>query len=125
MYKNTEEVSSIVSDDAYSLIMLLNSYDSLKRRILIALAHIFPQEATVTDISRLAGYSIKANIISRKKPLEQLETDGLLEIERRTPRHYSIRLNAKHHLMSLFVDLCVANGGELTDYFFDIIQNTE
>ena len=53
------KTSEIESNAAYELIVALNAYDSLKRRLLLVLAHIYPRAVSGIQLARLAGYSTK------------------------------------------------------------------
>ncbi len=105
--KQSEEVASFIRlSDYYDLLMLLASYDTLKRQVLITLAHIYPRKVSGAQLAALCNYSKKANMLYRGRPLESLEEDDVISIERVNPKLFRIQLNMDNPVMGLFVQLC-------------------
>ena len=106
---------------AYNLLLTLHSYNTAKRKVLLTLAHIYPRSVSGTQLAKMTGYSTKANVLYRG-PIEELEADQLILVDRLTPRLYSIRINHEHQLMALFINLCREAGEELQTQFLDFID---
>ena len=95
--------------DSYDLIMSLLSLSEIQRRILISLAHIYPKAASGKQLITLIGYSGKAKSLYRG-PLERLEMEELILVDRLTPRLHSIRVNHLHPLIRYLLELIQAHG---------------
>ncbi|MFX1514199.1 MAG: hypothetical protein ACFFCQ_16600 [Promethearchaeota archaeon] len=105
--EQTEKITSLIQiSDIYDLLMLLASYDTLKRQVLITLAHIYPRKVSGAQLALLCNYSKKANMLYRGRPLEALEKDSLIIIERVNPKLFKIQLNVDNPIVGLFVQLC-------------------
>ncbi|MFX0206409.1 MAG: hypothetical protein ACFFDT_10530 [Candidatus Hodarchaeota archaeon] len=100
----------------YKLLMLLISYDTLKKLILVILAHIYPREVSVAQLAALCNYSKQGNAIYRKKPLAALEKEKYITITRVNSKRYKIQLNTDNELMCLLVHLCQNYGFSLRDH---------
>jgi len=111
----------IEATDAYNLILTLHSYSTAKRKVLLTLAHIYPKSASGTQLAKMTGYSTKANVLYRG-PIEELENDDLIIVDRLTPKLYSIRINHEQHLMKLFLALCQEAGEEIREQLLDFIN---
>ncbi len=117
-------MTSLNSTEVYELIVALNSFDSLKRRLLIVLAHIYPRAVSGIQLARLAGYSTKANALYRG-PLKSLQEDSIVLVDKLTPRLFSIRINHEHPVMSLLVKLCMEHGQEIRIQLESLLEDTE
>jgi hypothetical protein len=108
--------------DTYDLIMSLLSLSEIQRRILISLAHIYPRAASGKQLITLIGYSGKAKSLYRG-PLERLEEDELILIDRLTPRLHSIRVNHLHPLISYLLGLVQAHGKKTMEMYVRALED--
>ena len=111
----------IEATEAYNLLLTLHSYNTAKRKVLLTLAHIYPRSVSGTQLAKMTGYSTKANVLYRG-PIEELETDKLILVDRLTPKLYSIRINHEHPLMNLFIELSREAGEEIRTQFLEFID---
>jgi len=112
---------NIDASDAYNLLLTFHSYNTAKRKVLLTLAHIYPKSVSGTQLAKMTGYSTKANVLYRG-PIEELENDELILVDRLTPKLYSIRINHEHQLMQLFITLCREAGEEIRTQFLEFIN---
>jgi len=108
--------------DAYDLLMSLLSLSEMQRRILISLAHIYPRAASGKQLITLIGYSGKAKSLYRG-PLERLEADELILVDRLTPRLHSIRINHLHPLISYLLELIQAHGQKTRELYLKALED--
>ncbi|MDO8056471.1 MAG: hypothetical protein Q6361_06385 [Candidatus Hermodarchaeota archaeon] len=108
--------------DTYDLIMSLLSLSEIQRRILVSLAHIYPRAASGTQLITLIGYSGKAKSLYRG-PLERLEVEELILIDRLTPRLHSIRVNHLHPLIDYLLELISAHGKKTMDLYIQALED--
>ncbi len=113
----------IEATDAYNLLLTLHSYNTAKRKVLLSLAHIYPRSVSGTQLAKMTGYSTKANVLYRG-PIEELENDNLILVDRLTPKLYSIRINHEHHLMHLFLELCREAGEEIRSQLLNFVKKS-
>ncbi|MFW9935430.1 MAG: hypothetical protein ACFFCF_01140 [Promethearchaeota archaeon] len=107
--------------DAYDLLMSLLSLSEIQRRILISLAHIYPRAASGKQLITLIGYSGKAKSLYRG-PLERLEKEELILVDRLTPRLHSIRVNHLHPLISYLLELIEAHGKKTMELYTKALE---
>ncbi|MFW9985091.1 MAG: hypothetical protein ACFFDJ_00825 [Candidatus Odinarchaeota archaeon] len=107
--------------DTYDLVMSLLSLSEIQRRILISLAHIYPRAASGTQLITLIGYSGKAKSLYRG-PLERLETEELILVDRLTPRLHSIRVNHLHPLIGYLLELIQAHGKKTMELYIQALE---
>ncbi len=107
--------------DTYDLIMSLLSLSEIQRRILISLAHIYPRAASGKQLITLIGYSGKAKSLYRG-PLERLEKEELILVDRLTPRLHSIRVNHLHPLISYLIELTEAHGKKTMELYTEALE---
>ena len=115
---------NIEASDAYNLILTLHSYSTAKRKVLMTLAHVYPKSVSGTQLAKMTGYSTKANVLYRG-PIEELENDDLIIVDRLTPKLYSIRINHEHQLMHLFIEICREAGAEISAQLLEFINARE
>jgi hypothetical protein len=108
--------------DSYDLIMSLLSLSEIQRRILISLAHIYPKAASGTQLITLIGYSGKAKSLYRG-PLERLEQEELILVDRLTPRLHSIRVNHLHPLIGYLLELIQAHGSATMELYTKALED--
>ena len=108
--------------DTYDLIMSLLSLSEIQRRILVSLAHIYPRAASGTQLITLIGYSGKAKSLYRG-PLERLEAEELILIDRLTPRLHSIRVNHLHPLIAYLLELIGAHGKKTMELYIQALED--
>ncbi len=101
--------------------MSLLSLSEIQRRILISLAHIYPRAASGTQLITLIGYSGKAKSLYRG-PLERLETEELILVDRLTPRLHSIRVNHLHPLIGYLLELIQAHGKKTMELYIQALE---
>ena len=102
--------------------MSLLSLSEMQRRILISLAHIYPRAASGKQLITLIGYSGKAKSLYRG-PLERLEADELILVDRLTPRLHSIRINHLHPLISYLLELIQAHGQKTRELYLKALED--
>lgn len=107
--------------DTYDLVMSLLSLSEIQRRILISLAHIYPRAASGTQLITLIGYSGKAKSLYRG-PMERLETEELILVDRLTPRLHSIRVNHLHPLIGYLLELIQAHGKKTMELYIQALE---
>ena len=108
--------------DTYDLIMSLLSLSEIQRRILVSLAHIYPRAASGTQLITIIGYSGKAKSLYRG-PLERLEAEELILIDRLTPRLHSIRVNHLHPLIDYLLELIKAHGKKTIEIYIKALED--
>ncbi|MFX1299494.1 MAG: hypothetical protein ACFFAL_06930 [Promethearchaeota archaeon] len=108
--------------DSYDLIMSLLSLSEIQRRILISLAHIYPKAASGKQLITLIGYSGKAKSLYRG-PLERLEMEELILVDRLTPRLHSIRVNHLHPLIGYLLELIQAHGVATMELYTQALED--
>ncbi|MFX1491309.1 MAG: hypothetical protein ACFFBU_03555 [Promethearchaeota archaeon] len=107
--------------DTYDLVMSLLSLSEIQRRILISLAHIYPRAASGTQLITLIGYSGKAKSLYRG-PMERLEAEELILVDRLTPRLHSIRVNHLHPLIGYLLELIQAHGKKTMELYIQALE---
>jgi hypothetical protein len=115
-------VSDDRGKDTYDLLMSLLSLSEIQRRILISLAHIYPRAASGIQLITLIGYSGKAKSLYRG-PLERLEQEELILVDRLTPRLHSIRVNHLHPLVAYLLELIEAHGTETMELYTKALED--
>ncbi|MFX1565474.1 MAG: hypothetical protein ACFFCH_05740 [Promethearchaeota archaeon] len=108
--------------DTYDLIMSLLSLSEIQRRILISLAHIYPRAASGKQLITLIGYSGKAKSLYRG-PLERLEKEELILVDRLTPRLHSIRVNHIHPLIAYLLELIETHGKKTMELYAQALED--
>ena len=108
--------------DTYDLLMSLLSLSEIQRRIVISLAHIYPRAASGKQLIALIGYSGKAKSLYRG-PLERLEEDELILIDRLTPRLHSIRVNHLHPLVDYLLELIQSHGDKARQIYMQALED--
>ena len=103
--------------EIHELFLLLQTYDDIKRSIIMVLAHIYPKEISGSQIANLAGYSRKSKYIFKSGALEILEKEKILVVSRPTKRLMMIKLNPEHNLLMKFSQICQDNGRILKETF--------
>ena len=101
--------------------MAFLSLSEIQRRILISLAHIYPKAASGKQLITIIGYSGKAKALYRG-PLERLEKDELILVDRLTPRLHSIRVNHLHPLIAYLLELIQAYGGKTKELYLRALE---
>ena len=117
-------MSDLDSQKVYDLILAFASYTEVKRKILVCLAHIYPQAVSGTQLSKMIGYSGKARTLYRGV-LDRLKEDNVILLDKLTPKLFSIRINHNHRLMKLLIDLSQAHGTQLRDKFETLLKKDE
>ena len=117
-------MSNLDSQKVYDLILAFASYTEVKRKILVCLAHIYPQAVSGTQLSKMIGYSGKARTLYRGV-LDRLKEDNVILLDKLTPKLFSIRINHNHHLMKLLIDLSQAHGAKSRDKFENLLKKDE
>jgi len=112
------------SQQMYDLILAFSSYTELKRKILIALAHIYPKAVSGTQLSKIIGYSGKARTLYRGV-LNRLKEDNVILVDKLTPKLFSIRINHNHELMKFLITLSQVHGVELKGKFEQLLDKDE
>lgn len=108
--------------DTYDLIMSLLSLSEIQRRILISLAHIYPRAASGKQLITIIGYSGKAKSLYRG-PLERLEKEELILVDRLTPRLHSIRVNHLHPLIGFLLELIQSHGKKTIEIYIKALED--
>ena len=107
--------------DIYDLIMLLTSMSEIKRRIMLALAHLAPKAVSGVQLTKMISYSGKSRTLYRGV-LDELTEDGLILADKLTPRLYSVRINHENPLLQVLVGLAKVHGQELRTLYTTMIQ---
>ncbi|MFX1296676.1 MAG: hypothetical protein ACFFD2_17695 [Promethearchaeota archaeon] len=113
---------NVNSKEVYNLLIAFSSYTELKRKIILCLAHIYPQAVSGTQLSRMIGYSGKARTLYRGI-LDRLNEDNVILLDKLTSKLYSIRINHNHYLMKLLINLSQTFGMELKKKYIQFIQD--
>ena len=101
----------------YDLLMVLAGQNTLKRRIIITLAHLYPKAVSAAQLTKLLGFSGKAGSRYRGV-LDHLVNDQFILVDELTPKLKSIRINHQNRLMQHLLELCQKHG-EKTQRMFD------
>ncbi|MFQ6123492.1 MAG: hypothetical protein ACE5R6_02665 [Candidatus Heimdallarchaeota archaeon] len=115
---------AIRTEDIYDLIMLLSSLSELKRRILLALAHLAPKAVSGVQLTKLINYSGKSRTLYRGV-LDELVADSLILADKLTPRLYSVRINHEHPLIQTLIQLVKKHGCELRALYGKMLHEKE
>ena len=121
-----QKIPSILSDnEVYDLFLLLQTFDDIKRSIIMVLAFIYPKEASACQWAELAGYSKKSKYIFKSDALETLEKDKIITISKPAKRLMLIKLNPEHELLMKFSTICQTNDKILQETFLGKILDDE
>ena len=112
------------SEEIYQLLVAFSSYTELKRKILLCLAHVYPQAVSGVQLSRMIGYSGQARTLYRGV-LDRLKADNVILLDKLTPKLYSIRINHNHPLMKILVDLSQTHGTQLSAKYNKFLEKGE
>ena len=104
--------------------MLLTSLSEIKRRIVLALAHLAPKAVSGIQLTMLIKYSGKSRTLYRGV-LDELASDGLILADKLTPRLYSVRTNHENPLMQVLTDLTKNYGMELRTLYTKMIEKSK
>ncbi len=110
--------------DIYDLIMLLSSMSEIKRRIMLALAHLAPKAVSGVQLTKMISYSGKSRTLYRGV-LDELTADRLILADKLTPRLYSVRINHEHPLLQILVSLAKEHGHELRTLYTTMVQKNK
>ncbi len=89
--------------------MFIAGESALSRKILIALAHIYPKAISANQLVEVIEYSHKSRVLSRGI-LTELEQRNLILRDKLTITLHAIRINHEHILMKLLVTIIQASG---------------
>jgi predicted transcriptional regulator with HTH domain len=117
-------MTDLDSKMVYDLLIAFSSYTELKRKILVCLAHIYPQAVSGSQLSMLIGYSGQARTLYRGV-LDRLKADNVILLDKLTSKLYSIRINHEHPLMKLLVEISQENGLEIKANYLALLQSGE
>jgi len=117
-------MTDLDSKMVYDLLIAFSSYTELKRKILVCLAHIYPQAVSGSQLSALIGYSGQARTLYRGV-LDRLKDDTVILLDKLTSKLYSIRINHDHPLMRLLIEISQENGLELKTKYLTLLQSGE
>ena len=117
-------MTDLESEEVYQLLVAFSSYTELKRKIIVCLAHIYPQAVSGVQLSKMIGYSGQARTLYRGV-LDRLKEDNVILLDKLTPKLYSIRINHNHQLMKMLVELAQTHGTELKRQYEEIIKEGE
>ncbi|NVM52118.1 MAG: hypothetical protein HWN66_00355 [Candidatus Helarchaeota archaeon] len=117
-------MADLDSREIYQLLLAISSYTELKRKILMCLAHVYPQAVSGVQLSKMIGYSGQARTLYRGV-LDRLKADKVILLDKLTPKLYSIRINHNHHLMNMLVELAQKWGNSLKEKYDVILQKDE
>ena len=115
MSTNSEYLLS--NKEIYQIFLLLQSFDEIKRSIIMVLVHIFPKEVSASQIANLAGYSTRSKYIFKSGALEMLEKEKIIEIAKPAKRLMLIKINSENKLLIKFSQLCQVEGKDLQELF--------
>ena len=101
--------SSLTDSEIYELFLLLQSFDELKRSIIMVLCHIYPKRITSAELSDLAGYSKKSKYIFKSNVLESLLIEKIITVEEEN-RKKLIQIDEDFLLLVKFANLCNLKG---------------
>jgi len=99
------------TDDLYQVVMFVAGESALSRKILLALAHMYPKAVSANQLVKVIEYSHKSRVLSRGI-LEQLEQRNLILRDKLTPTLHAIRINHEQKLMKVLIELCKNAGQE-------------
>lgn len=121
-----QKIPATLSDnEVYDLFLLLQTFDDIKRSIIMVLALIYPKEVSASQIAELSGYSKKSKYIFKSDALEILEKDKIITISRPAKRLMLIKLNSKNELLMKFSTICQTNGKILQESFLGKLLDYE
>ncbi len=89
--------------------MFIAGESALSRKILLALAHLYPKAISANQLVEIIEYSHKSRVLSRGI-LNELEQRNLILRDKLTATLHSIRINHDHNLMKLLVEITQASG---------------
>ena len=111
--------------EIYNLFLLLQSFDDIKRSIIMVLAHIYPKEVTASQLADLAGYSKQSKYIFKSGALEILEKEKIISVSKPAKRLMLIKLNSEQSLLMKFSLICQEKGKTLMETFLGKILDVE
>ncbi len=115
----------LTNNEMYNIFLLFQSFDDIKRSILMVLVHIYPKEGSASQIAELAGYSTKSKYIFKSGALEMLEKEKIINISRPSKHLMLIKLNPEHDLLVKFSNLCQIEGKHLQELFLGKLLDYE
>lgn len=115
----------LTNKEIYDIFLLFQSFDDIKRSILMVLVHIYPKEASASQIAELAGYSTKSKYIFKSGALEMLEKENIISISRPSKHLMLVKLNPDNNLLVKFSNLCQIEGKDLQELFLGRILDYE
>jgi len=124
MSKVSKDALLFTTADIYDLIMLLASLSEIKRRIVLALAHLAPKAVSGIQLTKMISYSGKSRTLYRGV-LDELSADGLILADKLTPRLYSVRVNHEHPLIQVLIGLTKEHGHEIRSLYSKMIENSK
>ena len=88
--------------DFYRFFLLLQSFDDLKRSIIMILAHIYPKIISISELALLLGYSKQSRHFYKTEILKSLEVEKLIIINKPAKNLTQIILNGENELILEF-----------------------
>ena len=105
----------LTNQEIYQLFLYFQSFDELKRSLVMVLVHLSPKQVTTSQLTYLAGYSRSSKYIFKSKVIEALETEKVIEVIRPYKRLMLIRLHPQNVLLQKFSSLCQQEGQLITE----------
>jgi hypothetical protein len=124
MSKVSKDALLFTTEDIYDLIMLLASLSEIKRRIVLALAHLAPKAVSGIQLTKMIKYSGKSRTLYRGV-LDELSAAELILADKLTPRLYSVRANHEHPLMQVLISLTKEHGDEIRSLYLNLIETSK
>ncbi len=122
MYLSSVDNSNdIMNDDIYHTLMLFSTLPPIEMKILLVLAHIFPNRVTGTEISYLLGFNKNSRTIYRG-PLRNLEKRGFIIIERISDKKNMITLNIENSMMRALNQITLDAGDDYAQRLFQMLR---
>ncbi|OLS12918.1 MAG: hypothetical protein RBG13Loki_3450 [Promethearchaeota archaeon CR_4] len=104
--------------DAYQLLMFVTGEPALSRKILLALAHIYPKAISANQLVEIIEYSHKSRVLSRGI-LAELEQRKLILRDKLTQNLHAIRINHDHALMKVLIEVTQSSGQDFRTILLD------
>ena len=124
MSKVSKDALLFTTADIYDLIILLASLSEIKRRIVLALAHLAPKAVSGIQLTKMISYSGKSRTLYRGV-LDELSEAGLILADKLTPRLYSVRVNHEHPLIHVLIGLTKEHGHEIRSLYSNMIEKSK
>jgi len=106
---------------SYELVIFLQTLGDLKRSILLSLAHIYPRQVSIPQLSLISGYSRNSKYIYRSGAVDELKDENFIEVTKISGLQL-VQLNPNSPLIQELIELCTSHGSETTTQLLTLLK---